>query len=182
LANGQPITHTTVTNTDKVKVSPIQGCAQACHFCDTPYTERYNKNGEERVIESIEIALRDAVLPGKHILIWGGTPKPEDYAYENAMYAAIAAAFSEIPVEVMNVPMPGFLDAQELYDAGVDSLCINLELYNEDLAKKLMPNKFKASREGYFKFFEQATKIFGEGKVQSYLLVGLESMEELIQY
>ena len=179
--SGEPYQNLAITPTDRVRISPIEGCAIACQFCDLPYKFRYRKKGVDDLVESIRVALLDPIQKAKHVLISGGTPKPEDYGYENEVYSAVTPAFPDIDVDIMMVPMPGLLDAQQLKNIGVHGLSINLELYNEEKAKRIMRGKYKASRQLYFDFIEQAVPIFGEGNVRSLLMVGIESLEDTLK-
>ena len=81
----------------------------------------------------------------------------------------------------MMVPMPGLLDAQKLKDMGVHGLSINLELYNQDIARKIMHSKWKASRQRYLDFIAEAVPIFGGGNVRSLLMVGIEPLEDTLR-
>jgi len=54
-------------------------------------------------------------------------------------------------------------------------------LYNEKIAKQIVPDKYAITRSYYLKFIETAVDIFGNGKVQSLLLVGLEPIEDTLK-
>jgi len=180
-SNGEPYRNLAITHTDRVRISPIEGCAIVCKFCDLPYEFRYRTKDVNDLVESVKVALEDQIQPARHVLISGGTPRPEDYDYQNEVYRAVASAFPGVDVDVMMVPMPGLLDAQKLKEVGINGLSINLELYNEERARKIMPGKYKASRKLYFDFIEQAVPFFGEGKVRSLLMVGIESLEDTLK-
>jgi len=180
-SNGEPYKNLAITHTDRVRISPVEGCAIACHFCDLPYEFRYRTKNVDDLVESVRVALKDPIQKAYHILISGGTPRPQDYDYENEVYRAVASAFSGVDVDVMMVPMPGLLDAQKLKDRGINGLSINLELYNEERARKIMAGKYKASRQLYFDFIEDAVPIFGKGKVRSLLMVGIESLDDTLK-
>jgi hypothetical protein len=177
---GRKYTDFSITHTDRVRASPIAGCANSCKFCDMPRKFSYRKKDPDDLVESIQVALDDAALPAKHIMLSGGTPKPEDYEYLNNIYKRVASAFGDTPVDIMMTPVPGLLDLERLRDFGVNALCINIELYNEESAKKIMPEKHGITRQVYLDFIERAFSIFGEGKIRSLLMVGLESMEDTL--
>lgn len=179
-SQGRLFTNFAITHTDRVRISPIAGCAITCDFCDLPFEFKYRRKTVEELVESVGVALRDPVQPAKHVLISGGTPKKKDYDYLNEVYRAVAQRFPEIDVDVMMVPLPGLLDAQRLRDMGIHGLSINLELNNPEIAREIMPAK-KASRDIYFKFIEGAVPIFGEGKVRSLLMVGIEPLEDTLR-
>ncbi|MFH1376737.1 MAG: radical SAM protein [Candidatus Woesearchaeota archaeon] len=179
--SGDPYIYLAITHTDRVRISPIGGCAIACHFCDMSYTSKYRKKDIEDLVDSVRVALEDPIQEAHHVLISGGTPKPKDYEYEREVYRAVASVFPEIDVDVMMVPMPGLLDAQELKEIGIHGLSINLELYNQDMAKKIMKGKWKASRQMYLDFIEDSIPIFGVGNVRSLLMVGIEPLEDTLR-
>jgi radical SAM superfamily enzyme YgiQ (UPF0313 family) len=178
---GEDFTRFGITHTDRVRISPIEGCINSCIFCDIPYTLKYYKKSKEDLVESITIALDDPIQPARHIMISGGTPKEEDYHYLNSVYDAVASAFPENNVDIMMAPLPGLLNAQGLKDRGIHGLSINLELYNEQIAQEMMKGKQKISRGTYLNFIEQSAKIFGEGNVRSLLMVGLEPIEDTLR-
>ena len=170
-----------VTHTDRVRISPVEGCALACQFCDLPYEYRYRTKRTEGLLETVAVALDDSTLAARHVLISGGTPRPEDYEYENEAYEAVCRGFPGVEVDIMMVPAEGLIDPARLLAMGVHSLSINLEVYNETLAKRLMAGKVKVgSRDYYLSFIERAAGLFGPGRVRSLLLVGLETLEDTL--
>jgi hypothetical protein len=178
---GEPYTSFAITHTDRVRISPIEGCAIACQFCDLPYRYRYRKKTVEALVDSVAKAVEDPLLPAKHVLISGGTPREEDYSYLNETYGAVAAAFPGIEVDVMMVPMPGLLDLEALKATGIHGLSINLEMFNDEGAKGIMPAKAKLGKRYWFNFIERAVTVFGLGRVRSLILVGLESKEDTLR-
>lgn len=178
---GDPYTSFAITHTDRVRISPIEGCGIVCKFCDLPYEFRYRKKPIEGLVDSIHRALHDRRLPARHVLISGGTPRPEDFDYEQQVYEAVAAAFPELDVDIMMVPSPGLLDLRHLAAIGIHGLSINLEIYNQRRADEVMPLKARLTRGYYLDFIEQAVEVFGQGRIRSLLLVGLEPMEDTLR-
>ena len=181
LPSGRPMTDFAITHTDRVRISPIQGCSFACTFCDLPFDKRYEKMPVDGLVESVRRALEDKVLPAHHVLISGGVPKDEDWPWLNKVYETVAAAFPEVPVDIMMVPVPGHFHVSRLHEIGIHALSLNLELFNEDAARKIMPRKLRIGRKAFLDVIENAVSIFGPGKVQSLLLVGLEPMEDTLR-
>ena len=170
-----------ITHTDRVRISPIEGCSLGCSFCDVSFKYKYRRKSVKGLLETVQVALRDPVLPARHIMISGGTPYPEDFDYLNGVYEQVAKAFPTVPLDIMMVPIPGLLRFQSLKDLGVRGLSINLELFNESVAHKLMPRKSSLPRKAWLEAIDHAVKVFGQGVVRSLLLVGLESMDDTIQ-
>ena len=177
-SSGEPFTSFAITHTDRVRISPIEGCAYRCTFCDIP-TEfpRYRRKSIEGLVESVARAERDAALPARHVLISGGTPFPADFDYLREVYATVASRFIHMPVDIMMVPVPGLMDLEWLKGVGIHGLSINLELYEEVEARRYAPNKKALGRSWYGQFIKQAVNIFGPNRVRSLLMVGLEPPE-----
>lgn len=164
------------THADRVRISPIEGCGIACSFCDLPYRFRYRRRRVDGLIDSLSVALSDKRLPARHVLISGGTPKPSDYDFERMVYRAVAERFVDVKVDVMMVPMPGLLDLRELKNFGIWGLSLNIELYDDTIARKIMPAKARLGSRHFLNVIEQAVDVFGSGRVRSLILVGLEPM------
>ena len=129
---------------------------------------------------SVRRALDDRVLPAHHVLISGGVPRDEDWGWQGEVYETIAAAFPQVHVDIMMVPVPGHFNAQRLYDSGIHGLSVNLELYDSELSRRIMPRKSALSRDVWFDFIEHAVDIFGQGRIRSLLMVGVEPMESTL--
>jgi len=170
-----------ITHTDRVRISPIEGCAIVCTFCDLPYEFRYRRKSVDALVDSVDRAVRDPLLPAHHVLISGGTPREEDYGYLHEVYERVAAAFPQLAVDVMMVPMPGLIEPERLHSQGIHGLSLNLEIWNEELAHRIMPAKARLGKDYWLGFLERAAEVFGPGRVRSLLLVGLEPLEDTLR-
>lgn len=166
-----------VTHTDRVRLSPIEGCDWRCTFCDLPYEFRYRRKPVEELVRVVELAVRD-YPPAYHVLISGGTPTAEDEPWLDDVYATVAQT-SPIPVDVM---MPARRDLSYpawLRSVGVNMLSINLEVSDPERAKRITPNKHRLfGRAFYLDYIERAVEAFGVGFVQSLMVFG-EAVEPL---
>lgn len=168
------------THGDRVRVAPITGCAYTCKFCNLPYEFRYRRKDVEGIVEAIETAQMDPVQPARHVLISGGTPRPEHYGFLREVYEAVIVTFPHLPVDIMMVPIAEVLDVEWLARLGVDELSINLEIYNDEVAKKLMPHKQRQGRGYVLEFIRHASSVLGPGRVRSMLMVGVEPIEDTL--
>ena len=73
--SGRPFVDCGMTHTDRVRISPIAGCIGGCRFCDLTVKHAYRKKDLDDLIETVAVALDDPVLPARHVLISGGTPR-----------------------------------------------------------------------------------------------------------
>lgn len=172
-----PYTNLGVTHTDRCRISPIEGCAWRCTFCDLPYEFTYRLKPREELLRVIELAVQDNPQ-AHHVLISGGTPTPEDEPWIDDIYEFIATS-SPIPVDVM-MPARHDLDYPRwLRSVGVNMLSVNLEVSDPARAKRITPQKSRLfGREHYLDYIEAAVEAFGVGQVQSLMVFG-EAVEPL---
>lgn len=167
-----PYTNLGVTHTDRIRISPIEGCGWVCTFCDLPYDFKYRKKPPSELVAVLDIAKRDRLAPARHVLVSGGTPKPEDEAWIDEVYARVARA-SSMPVDVMMPPRADLGYPAKLRAAGINMMSINLEVYDQARARKITPNKLRRfGRDYYFDYIAEAVRVFGVGFVQSLIVFG----------
>ena len=69
-----------------------------------------------------------------------------------------------------------------LADWGVHGYALNLEVYDEEIARRLIPQKMRYGRELFAKGIERALqRTGGKGRVRSLILVGLEPIEKTLE-
>ncbi|WP_457099666.1 radical SAM protein [Microbacterium sp. P5_E9] len=177
-ANGRPYWNYVVTHGDRSRLSPTIGCAMVCDFCNIPFDDTYaGVKPMAPMLEALQVALADGRQPGHHILISGGTPGPKHIPGLQRVYETVLESFAGIPVDIMMVPLPGLFDLPRLDRLGVNELSINLEVYDEDVAAKVMRHKHRQGRQYYLDFLEEAAGALGGNRVRSMLMVGIESSE-----
>jgi hypothetical protein len=177
---GRLYTDYAITHTDRVRISPIQGCKFVCTFCDLPYDKRYERMPLEGLVDSVGKALVDRALPARHVLISGGVPSEADWPWLNEVYRAVPAAFPDVRVDVMMVPVPGRLVARDLHAAGIHAVSVNLEMFDTERSRRIMPQKARLGPEAWFNFIDEAVGYFDPGNVRSLILVGIEPLEETL--
>ena len=165
-----------ITHADRVRLSPVNGCAYSCGFSDLHYSA-YEIFGKDTLLEALHVAIRDPVLPARHALISGGTPKIKDQQRLDEIYEYILSQ-SPIPVDVMVAPRlqdAGFI--KRLFDWGTYGFAINIELFGES-RREIVPQKAALGLRPYSKAIEEAVALTGgNGRVRSLLVVGLEPRE-----
>jgi len=180
--NGKFYSDIIMTHTDRMRISPIKGCYFRCKYCDWNLN-KYEKHDINSIIEAIKIALSDKKLKPKHLLISGGTPKPEDRRYLDNIYEKATLFLKErnMPVDVMLVPRPEKNFLERLKSFGVDSMSINIEIYNQKIAKKFNTEKAEIGKDKYLKFIEKAVELFGKGKIRTLFILGLEPILDTLK-
>lgn len=193
LEDGTPVRDMVMTHADRVRISPIQGCGFHCQFC-TCNIQRYMNFPIEKLDAALQIALNDSYNKPRHILISGGTPKKtaENYAYINQVYRFFSQKYRHMEFDIMLAPRglcPDKNSSEDYIDflkylrdnCHVETMSINLELYNENYRKKYIPEKYETGRDNYFSFIREAVRIFGDNRIRSSLIVGLEEKEDTLQ-
>lgn len=178
---GEPYTSYAFTHADRVRVAPIEGCAMTCKFCDLPYEFRYRRKKIDGLVDAVVAALKDPIQPAAHILVSGGTPRPEDYRYLLDSYEAILDAVPGTAVDIMMVPIAEVLPLERLAVLGLNEISVNIELFGQDAARSLMRKKFDQGREHCLSFLERAAEVLGGSRVRSMLVVGIEPMEDTLR-
>jgi hypothetical protein len=146
----------------------------ACKFCNIPYEDPYLTKPLDLLIGAARRALEDPLQPARHLLVSGGTPRDGDVPYLRDVYRRVLTEFPDIDVDIMMVPVDGLFDLEELRDLGVHELSINIEVFDQNEARHLMPHKYRQGLDYYLGFIERAAAVLGPGRVRSMLMVGLE--------
>lgn len=180
------ITNLVNSHFDRIRISPINGCSVNCAFCSCREVA-YSLNSIEDMDVAIDIALQDNRIT--HALISGGTPKEEDLPYLSKVFEHICQKYP-IDFDIMMMPreFTSFTNTAKygeyikfLKDIGLKGLCINIELFNDDVRKKYCRGKYNLGIENYLAFLTEAVKVFGTQNVRSGLIVGLESLEDTLK-
>ena len=138
---GRAVADVAMSHSDRVRLSPIEGCAFDCSFCDMG--GRYLPRSPEQIVAALEIALADDALPARHILISGGSPGwalAEQNYFKDACIAVIRraralSAMRDSPLTV-DIMMSARKDGPEFVDRmveeGVHGFSFNVEVFSEE--------------------------------------------------
>jgi uncharacterized radical SAM superfamily protein len=178
-SHGRLVRESVMSHADRARLSPISGCSFSCKFCDSSIRSKYTPKPVDQLLEALVVALRDIRLPVKHVLISGGTPKPRDYDYFDEVCEKVIRS-TDLPVDVMMWPRPDNI-IERLTEWGIHGYALNLEIYNEEIARQLVPQKRRYGISLYARAIERALQLTGgKGRVRSLILVGLEPEEQTL--
>lgn len=182
---GRPVRDTVMSHADRIRISPIVGCAFNCGFCDLADL-RYRPRPIEQLLSAIDVALEDEALPPTHLLISGGSPgrAPAQQRYFEETCLAIAAHVRHrrpdgFEVDIMMTPIrEGAAFVERMVDAGVTGFSFNVEVYSDPAAAEHLPLKRKLAREHYESTIQRAVELLGResGRVRSLIIPGLEPL------
>ncbi len=182
--NGIPYTRIAYLSTDRLRIKHESVCTfkqngNGCYFCNVPeHTLNFCKHDFEEVL--------DTLLPTpsfRHILIGGGSGNPDTEAKQIiSVTNMIRTRNQNIPIYLMSIP-PQHTKVLNLYkEAGITEVAFNIEIWDRQLAKKIMPGKGCIPLEHYLNILEESTKLWGKnGNVRTALIVGLNQHEHLLE-
>ena len=179
-----------MSHADRIRLSPIAGCAYDCRFCNVA-AERYGETPIAEVIAALDVALADDALPPRHLLISGGSA-PVRNARGQAYFVDTCLAVlayvqahcpSDFKVDVMMSARsdgPEFVD--RLVEAGVDGFSLNIEVFSDTWAHERLPLKHKWSRAHLEPMIVRAVERLGRerARVRSLIIPGLEPAEDTL--
>ncbi|WP_411828057.1 MSMEG_0568 family radical SAM protein [Luteolibacter sp. AS25] len=147
-----------------------------CQFCAIGESLKAGKTIREKSPEQLaEVALAAKQLDGiDNVVMTTGTPATSDRGA--AVLTAAAYAIKQatnLPIQAQCEPPDDFHWFVKLRAAGVDSLGMHLEAWDEDVRARIMPGKAEVPLSYYLQAFESSVKVFGRGQVSTYLLAGL---------
>jgi hypothetical protein len=191
--HGHRIDDTAMSHVDRIRVSPIDGCAYDCRFCNLAGL-RYRPRPLEQILRAIDVAIEDDCLPARHLLISGGSPPvANDRArtYFREICSGVARHLKDVrtaegepfEVDIMMSAIPdgpAFVD--EMVDAGVSGFSFNIELFSEAAARRYTPLKHKWAREHLEPTIARAVELLGSdrARVRSLIVAGLEPVAETL--
>jgi len=150
-----------------------------CSFCGIEYSMRKGtvlaKKRIPQFLEVLDAALSDEVVSIKHLTLTTGSLSTPDRGASTYMdlVKEIKNHHEDLPVHVQFEPPENLVMLEELRSAGVDTVGIHLETYDETIRRKYCPGKAVVSRDRYFSAWDKAIEIFGENQVDTFLLAGL---------
>ncbi len=166
-------------SSDCIGFWPNQLCAltEKCQFCNL-------RNGKPILAPELAAKMVCHALtfnPNYDLALGGGVYHSfeENIAYFSKIANIVKREFPKTQISLETVP-PIDLESLVTYkENGIDSLIMNLEIFDEELRKEICPQKSTISVEHYFSAFKKGLEIFGPGKISSVLIVGLQPDEDV---
>lgn len=190
-SNGVPMNWIGQISGDRLGIGLTNDCCfwrsprTRCKFCSIGFNLRneLREKSLHQILEVVDAAFTDPVLPAKHLLLGGGTFEgPDRGAVPIAEVSREIRKRYHFPIYVMICPPAenGYIDL--LKEAGVDEIAFNLEVFDDDIARELTPGKYHIiGRKRYFEALEYAVSVFGKINTRSILIVGLEPPESTVR-
>jgi len=183
--SGIPLMRVAQTFTDRVSVSPgctcwLRRCKHECRFCylgSRDFGERVFSHDD--IVFAVGKAMVDPVLPARHILISGGTIgfEREDFCYFISLVHRLKQSFG-MRIYLMTCPPRELVILEQLKEAGLDEIAMNIEFYGRNASEKFTPGKaLLIGKDKYIDALAKAVEVFGKHNVRSILITGVEPTE-----
>lgn len=157
---------------------------ERCQFCAIENSlasgDTISFKTPEHLAEVSEAAVRlDGV---KHMIMTTGTTNYKDMGVHHLTECtrAIKAVAPDLGIQVQFEPPENLADMKLLQEAGVESVGIHLESFDQEIRERVTPGKAQISIKYYFKAFKYAVDIWGANQVSTYIIVGLGDSEASI--
>jgi hypothetical protein len=167
---------------------PVKKCVfetlnKKCKFCTFSENKLvYNFNNLDLIRKAFKIIF-SKTDNYKEVAIGGATPNLGDFgaSYFSKVVKIIKELQPEVKISLEIIPPSNLEKLHELFSSGVDSIIMNLEIFDDEIRRRICPGKSIVSKSHYFKAYKNALNIFGKNKVSSVLIVGLESKKSTIR-
>lgn len=128
-----------------------------------------------------EVAAAARRLDGvTHVTLTSGTmPRPDRGALYLGECAAAIRRASGLPVQAQFEPPEDPTVFAALREAGVSDVGLHVESFDPATRTRVTPGKAVIGLEAYFAAFESAVRVFGRGKVSTYVILGVGEDEAL---
>lgn len=152
-----------------------------CQFCAIGESLKGDRTIARKTPEQLaEVAEAAQRLDGiEQVVLTTGTPPTEDRGA--AILTEVARAIklrTGLAIQAQCEPPSDFVWFKHLHEAGVDSLGMHLEAWDEEVRARIMPGKAQVPVSYYLKAFKAAVAVFGRAQVSTYLLAGLGDTKE----
>ncbi len=159
------------------------GTDEQCHFCAIGTSLANGRTIPTKTPALLaEVAEAAARLDGaKDVTLTTGSPNRHDRGapYMARCAEAIREA-SGLPVQVQIEPPDDFTWFATLKDSGVEALGLHLEVWDEEVLRRVAPGKHAQGRDHYLAAWEAAVGVFGPGQVSTYFILGLGETPESV--
>jgi radical SAM protein (TIGR04043 family) len=172
---------------DTLATTVLQTCIRygnaetKCQFCAIGESLKAGRTIARKTPEQLaEVALAAQRLDGvRNVVMTTGTPPTDDRGAAVLLEAGAAIKRATgLPIQAQCEPPADFGWFRRMHGAGIDTLGMHLEAWDEAVRRRIMPGKAEVPVAFYMNAFRAAVRVFGRGQVSTYLLAGLGDTAE----
>jgi radical SAM protein (TIGR04043 family) len=180
-ADGVPYHQIALLHLDSLASTVVQACnywgnPDQCGFCGIGLSLASGATIAKKTPEMLaEVALAAKELDGAidATLTTGSSMAPDRGALYVATCGHAVKEAAGLPVEIQFEPPRDLSVINQVHDMGIDALGIHIETFDPAVLAKVAPGKYRTGIETYFRTWEHAVKVFGEGRVSTYVILGM---------
>lgn len=167
-----------ITNNCIFKKKNCNGEYQGCKFCNIAANRDIISLDDTREVVS-DYWRNSKELSLKHFLVGGQTADNADLNLINTI-KIIREIDKDVPIYAMVIPYSNET-IEKMFNAGMTQLGCNIEVFDDEIAKTIMPGKRKTTFKEYLHTLKFATTLMGKtGNVRSMVILGLEKDDSLL--
>lgn len=184
-----PITQIFTAHNRQLAAAVYEDCAlfgrgDQCQFCVINRSLRDRKQALVHKRASLFLSALEQIPRGEFggLTLNGGMTTHPGRGFEllEPVVRAIHNSYPDIPIAVEMTPPADEDWVDRLVDAGVTSLMMNLEAWDEEVRKRVIPGKQSlCPRDQYLRAFKRSVKLLGPGRTTTCFVVGTESNSSL---
>jgi radical SAM protein (TIGR04043 family) len=186
-ADGIPYHQIALLHLDSLASTVVQVCnywgnSDQCGFCGIELSLDAGRTIAKKTPEMLaEVAVAAKELDGAvdATLTTGSSAAPDRGALYVSRCGQAVKEATGLPVEVQFEPPRRLEILDQVHDTGVDSVGIHVETFDPAVLQRVAPGKFRTGIETYFRTWERAVQLFGEGRVSTYVILGMGEDPEL---
>jgi radical SAM protein (TIGR04043 family) len=180
-ADGIPYDQIALLHLDSLASTVVQHCtywgnSDQCTFCGIGLSLESGRTIARKTPEQlaeVAVAARDLDGAVDATLTTGSTRGVDRGALYVARCGQAVKEASGLPVEVQFEP-PYDLDViDQVGELGIDSVGIHIETFDPAVLARVAPGKARSGIDAYFAAWERAVRVFGEGQVSTYVILGM---------
>jgi radical SAM protein (TIGR04043 family) len=186
-ADGIPYHKIALLHLDSLASTVVQACnywgnSDQCAFCGIGLSLAAGQTIARKTPEmlaEVAVAARDLDGAVDATLTTGSSAAPDRGALYVARCGKAVKEAAGLPVEVQFEPPRDKTVLDQVHDMGIDAVGIHIESFDPAVLARVAPGKFRTGIDTYFRTWEQAVRLFGEGRVSTYVILGMGEDPEL---
>jgi radical SAM protein (TIGR04043 family) len=187
-ADGVPYWKIGLLHLDSFASTVVQACSywgtpNQCTFCGIGLSLESGRTVAKKTPEQLaEVAVAAKELDGAvDATLTTGSPNIPDRGarYVGRCGQAVKQA-AGLPVEVQFEPPSDLAVIDEIGEMGIDTVGIHIETFDPAVLARVAPGKARVGIERYFETWRHAVRVFGEGQVTTYVILGMGEDPDLV--
>ncbi len=186
-ADGTPYWKIALLHLDSLASTVVQTCnywgnSDQCGFCGIGLSLDAGRTIVRKTPQQLaEVAVAAKELDGAvdATLTTGSSNAPDRGARYVARCGHAVKEAAGLPVEVQFEPPRDLAVLDEVAGLGIDAVGIHVETFDPAVLARVAPGKARTGIETYFRTWERAVELFGEGRVSTYVILGMGEDPEL---